>query len=112
MIEFIDGPAAGQALNLRRAPLYLRVVVSRAGVWDALDMPEDAPKPREAVHVYRRVGDVSRVHLLGQIGGRKQGWWMVSAKYEFCAEQPADDVARDNARWAAWATEQHQKGQA
>lgn len=109
MIEFIDGPAAGQALNLRRAPLYLRVVQAPGGEFDALDQLDDTPKPRETVHVYRRVGDVSRVHLLGQIGGRKQGWWMVSAKYEFCAEQPADDVARDNAKWAAWAVEQHQK---
>lgn len=46
MTTFIDGPAKGQTLMLRRNPVYL-IVTEENGKFDALDQLEDAPKPTE-----------------------------------------------------------------
>lgn len=37
MVRFLDGPAAGLVLWLRRAPLYLRVTLDARAHFDALD---------------------------------------------------------------------------
>ena len=49
MTRFLDGPAAGVLLALRRAPLYLRVVyhAKREEPWDALDQLADVPGEHE-----------------------------------------------------------------
>jgi hypothetical protein len=99
MTTFTDGPAKGEVLALRRAPLLLRVVQSAVkGEWDALDQLADTPTPREKVHVYRRVGKAQWVFW--RPGGRF-AW----ASYSYEPVQPPADVTRDTAAWQAWATE-------
>jgi len=51
MTRFLDGPAEGVTLMLRRAPIYLRVV-HRGTEWDALDALDDRPTPDETIYVY------------------------------------------------------------
>jgi hypothetical protein len=54
--RLLDGPAGPIDLALRRAPIFLRVVVDRrSGKVDALDQLDDVPMPGEAVHVYEAV---------------------------------------------------------
>jgi hypothetical protein len=53
MIRFLDGPAMGQSLELKRTPRYLRVVRSAAGTWDALDLIAEHG-PDEATEILRR----------------------------------------------------------
>jgi hypothetical protein len=64
MARFLDGPAEGVTLDLRRAPTYLRAVSRPGGYvgsrlrqrpWDALDLPEDRRNPDEVVEVYKIV---------------------------------------------------------
>ena len=57
MAEFLDGPARGITMDLRRCPTYLRLVhdparTKRRG-WDALDLPDDHPEPGESLALYR-----------------------------------------------------------
>lgn len=49
MIEFLDGPAGNKTLELRRAPVYLRVVIDADGNIDALDQLDDRPKEDERI---------------------------------------------------------------
>lgn len=106
MITFLDGPAAGETLQLRRVPLLLRVVQGRVGAWDALDQLDDEPRKTESIHVYRRRDDlgIGSIHLCGR--GKARG---ASGRYYVCSysvlpEQPADYEMRTNEAWAAWAT--------
>lgn len=104
MVEFIDGPALGQVLCLRRAPKLLRAVRGPRGKWDALDRLGDAPQPNETVYVYARQGRPSHVHLcIHDKKGRPAGGWYAVASYRLCAEQPDDAAARDTALWREWA---------
>jgi hypothetical protein len=68
MTTFLDGPAKGQCLSLRRSPELLRVVELN-GKWDALDQPEDEPKPGEKVHIYRLVEHLGSAMLCRRGGG-------------------------------------------
>jgi hypothetical protein len=62
--RFIDGPAAGTVLSLKRSPLFLRAVQDPLdGKWDALDQLDDAPRPGERIVVYRKTEDRGMVHL-------------------------------------------------
>lgn len=108
MIEFLDGPAAGETLQLRRAPQYLRVVYTEKET-DALDQLEDEPRPEEDIMAYQLIEPATRLHLLvrGKKAREKGGWWAVG-KYTMCENQPPDEVMRDRARWQAWAREQPQ----
>ena len=65
MTTFIDGPAKGQHLALKRAPRFLRVVVAD-GKWDALDQIEDEPRPGELVYAYEVHGPVGSCHISDQ----------------------------------------------
>lgn len=49
-----DGPAAG-TYSVRRAPHFLRAVVSPTGHLDLLDRLDDTPLPGEVVSVYEAV---------------------------------------------------------
>lgn len=62
MMKLVDGPAKGTYM-CKRAPLYLRAVVNDKGGTDALDMLSDTPTDNEAIHVYRRIGGHSMIHL-------------------------------------------------
>ena len=101
MIRFLDGPAAHVThLNLRRAPVMLRVVVNAAGEWDALDQLDDVARPDETIHVYRMEGRPDVMFLDGVKGGRRCGWRETYAEYRYLPEQPAD--VRTNEAWVAW----------
>lgn len=100
MIRFLDGPATGVLLVLHRAPLFLRVVLSADGTWDALDQLDDLPAMDEAIHVYRRVGEAGWVHV--DCDRPRRGAWYATGEYRLAAAQPADDVVRDRTRWQEW----------
>jgi hypothetical protein len=105
---FFDGPAAGTRLELRRAPLYLRVVINGQGEIDALDQLEDKPEPTEIIHVYRMSANLGGGFCCsrGKGGGCRQ--FNVN-EYKSHTEQPTDDEARDSEKWKAWVTKQCEK---
>ncbi len=102
MITFLDGPAEGARLNLRRAPIFLRVVLDASGEIDALDQLDDEPRPTEAIHVYSRTGPPSR----GIACTRGHGCHpFVVAEYRYWQGQPSEDVLRNTEKWQAWCLE-------
>lgn len=104
MTEFLDGPAEGVTLWLRRCPLFLRVVRSERGEWDALDQILDAPKPGELVFAYQRVGSPSWVHVCARGKGLKSkvGGYYVTANYKYVDLQPSEQSLRSNEDWQRW----------
>lgn len=103
MTHFLDGPAKGQHLMLRRSPVFLRVV-EQGGKWDALDAPEDTLRPGETANVYRRKGEASCCHIRSGKPGAS-GFYAI-AEYEYVANPPHDGVLRDEAEWRLWVCEQ------
>lgn len=116
MTRFLDGPAKGVLLMLRRTPLYLRVTVNRQGIkdkWDALDQLSDEPHTAESVYVYRRASRDGTVHIdYTDKSRRRRGDWFSSASYKFVEVQPAESVLRDNEQWRAWAVEEQAREKA
>lgn len=108
MVRFLDGPAAGESLMLRRIPTLLRVVRSRNGAWDALDQLDDEPKPTETITVYRRRDDlaISKYFLCSRGKGKRESGQYWNAAYSVLAEQPADNQVRTTAAWQSWADAQ------
>lgn len=97
MVRMEDGPAAGAAYRLRRAPLFLRLVRGRGEDWSALEQLDDAVQEYEEVAVYRRAGRPAVVHVdyrRGRGNGPRSEWLLV-AGYRVCPDQPADEVVRD-----------------
>lgn len=98
MTTFLDGPARGQTLMLRFAPQTLRVVVDSKGKWDALDLPEDTPRPDETVYLYERVGEAAMCHLNA---GKRSGFYAI-AQYEIChhfvTENNDNEITQKKAR--------------
>jgi hypothetical protein len=99
MITFFDGPAAGQVLACRRAPVFLRVVKSRTK-WDALDQPGDTPNPGEHLYAYLLPGKPEWMHL--RMSPRSLSGNYPRAQYSYLPDQPDQEVMRDAARWANW----------
>jgi hypothetical protein len=99
MVKFLDGPAVGEVLQLRRAPLLLRVVRDARGKWDALDQLSDAPDRGETIFVYYVTGKPTDVHINA---GRKGSGWYKFAEYRFFEHQPTDHSMRDTAAWRSW----------
>ena len=109
MTTFIDGPAQGTTLFLRRAPHYLRVVQgpdgpTQAGTIDALDQLDDTPAANERIAVYEMVSGPTHVHINRR--GRHGCAWYRGGAYRLVAAQPADRIVRDTACWRAWVSEQ------
>jgi hypothetical protein len=111
--RFLDGPAVGVTLTLRRSPLYLRVtrhVITHK--WDALDQLADSPSELESVTVYRREGDTGSVHLdYTDRHGRRRGANHTTADYRLCETQPDDATARNPVAWRQWCQEQAKQSQ-
>lgn len=103
MTKFVDGPAAGALVFLRRAPLFLRAVKGSVGDWDALDQVDDKPHADETIVAYRRRGDVFTAHVQRVVDGRRCGGWYQGGEYFVVSTQPPDAVMRDNAEWRKWA---------
>jgi hypothetical protein len=113
LVKFLDGPAGGKALMLRRTPIYLRVVQSR-GEFDALDQLTDTPAKDETITVYKRRDDLPmrKYHILcrrRRNGGTPSGWYF-EASYSVLADQPEDSEVRSNEAWQAWATRATKQG--
>ena len=105
MIRFIDGPAAGQILALRRAPIMLRVVGcvrSSKQCWDALDQLGDTAQRDEQVYLYRLTARPTWYHIRAARG--KSGFYW-RGDYEFLQDQPSNEVLRDNASYDSWLIE-------
>lgn len=107
MIRFFDGPAAGLTLQLRRAPLFLRVVHTPAGEIDALDMLGDQPAAEELISVYKREGPRTVVHADFARGRKRNcsGWYVV-ATYRHLDAQPPAEVLRLTDAWQGWCLDQ------
>ena len=102
MISFIDGPAEGQTLSLKRAPIFLRVVKEdlQSGKWDALDQLDDEPTAGEKIYAYiNNEFKPGWVHL--NRGHGRSGFYPI-ASYKFIDPQPADAEMRTTSAWAAW----------
>jgi hypothetical protein len=111
MIRFLDGPAEGKTLELRRAPVLLRVAIDGETV-DALDQLSDTPRDTETLYVYRLEGKASSYHLLvrGPKARERGGWWAY-AEYVSVPmdEQPDQETLQDTERWREWATDYNTK---
>lgn len=116
MTRFLDGPATGQTMMLRRAVIFLRVTrkkfalaenVSRTEKFDALDAPDDTPAADEELFCYKNTGkEGGNVHI--RFGGnqkRRSGFYAI-AEYALYPDQPPDEVMRDNTRWREWCKQQ------
>ena len=100
MTTFLDGPAKGQTLMLRRCPVFLRVVES-GGKWDALDQPSDTPRSGETLYAYSLVGRPGVCYHIncGRKGGG--GTYPIS-EYRLVENQPATAEMASTEDWRAW----------
>lgn len=106
MTRFLDGPAMGTTLFLRRAPHYLRVVQgpdgpTAPGTVDALDQLDDTPSASERITAYEMVGEPGYMH----VRMRKGGGVYRGGTYRMVAEQPDDATLRDAGLWRAWVSQ-------
>lgn len=100
MIRFLDGPAQGAKLSLERAPRFLRVVIDQAGEIDALDQLDDKMRAGETGHVYELASQVQNVIACTRGNGCL---FMAIADYRLYAQQPSQELLRDNQAWQEWA---------
>lgn len=115
MVKFLNGPAAGQVLMLKRAPDLLRVTCARyqdaqkAPKFDALDQLGDEPRPEETLYAYRRTEAACTVHV--RLGGKAKhaSGFYAHANYELCTMQPTDEQMRDTEQWRTWCRTHHKQ---
>ena len=100
MIRFLDGPAAGVGLLLRRAPVFLHAVQDAEGKWDALDQLDDRPSPGETVYAYRQSSHTGYIHI--NTGRREGHGFYRVATYRLCPDQPDGMTMHDTALWRGW----------
>lgn len=105
MTSFLDGPAAGHTLMLRRTPVYLRVVIDRKGKVDALDQLTDTPAAGETCHCYVLARKLGACHI--RAGKGRSGFYPV-AEYRYRKAQPDQKVMLSNRDWAEWVMSVHQ----
>lgn len=98
MSTFYEGPAHGYSMPLRRAPICLRVVITKAGGIDALDQLSDQARPQEQIFVYLLMGVPSTVHM--KMARRSESGWYQNGMYLFWREGPEE--TRDNTTWPKW----------
>lgn len=102
MITFLDGPAKGQTLALKRAPRFLRVTRTRGGTFDALDQLEDTPLERETMFAYEIAEYQGTYHLLCGRGSKTASGFYQQGAYRFFPRQPDDATMRDTGLWRQW----------
>lgn len=101
--KMIGGEADGDVIALQRAPLMLRVVISRLRCGrlhvDALDQLDDTPGDQERILVYRRQQEPESIGMFdsSQYRGPFAQW-----NYHYLAEPPDAEVRATEA-WRAWA---------
>lgn len=101
MTTFIDGPAKGQHLMLRRSPKYLRVTEGPNDKWDALDNPDDTPLPEERIYVYELNEHLGMCHINA---GRGRGGFYPIASYRYVELPTVINPLRANPIWNEWVT--------
>ncbi len=103
MIEFIDGPAKGLKLEIRRTPILLRLVHSKDG-WDALDQLDDKPEHDETIYVYEVIGNVGAAFVdYTDKTGKRRGKQIRCGNYRlYPDEQPPDAMMRTKEAWDRW----------
>ena len=108
MIKFEGGPATGVVLRLRRAPIFLRVVIAKDASVDALDQIDEEASEGETIFVYRRQGEPRQAHLCfrGKKDRHKSGWYLMATYVFEEANQPDDEaILQDREKWQAYAKE-------
>ena len=96
MTTFLDGPAQGEILHLKRAPRFLRVT-QNGPVFDALDQLEDEPEETELIYVYEITGPVTGIVTT------TTGTFPI-AQYRFITPPPGDGLVRRTHAWRGWTT--------
>lgn len=104
MTNFLDGPAEGHALMLKRRPIALRVVVSSGGEVDALDQPEDRPEDNEVCHLYILAKEGAAAFIDGRDPktGKRWGGRYMGGDYRLFPDQPEQDVMRRRCDFVEW----------
>lgn len=105
MLELIDGPCK-DTFMVKAAPLYLRAVITARGKKDVLDQVHDEPEPTESIHVYKREGAASTIHIKGTKG--VTGFWAM-AQYKHLPDVDGSTM-RDSGNWRLWVVQQIAKG--
>jgi hypothetical protein len=89
---------------LRRAPYFLRVTLDeKTFEFDALDLLEDQPRPRESLHCYVLASDPMRCFV-------RPGGLRVIATYRLNPVQPSDVEMRTTEAWRKWTLENKRPG--
>lgn len=105
----LNHPLFRGILSLKRIPTYLRFTCkgfsSCSRNWDALDQIDDRPETGETI-IVGRIGKKGSMHLDRTVNGRRVGEWYQTADYDPVADQPPQEVLRDNTKWAEWAKAQ------
>lgn len=105
MITFMSGPAAGAGLALRRAPMFLRVVIDETdGKVDALDLLDDTPGPSEKIRVYQLAAPSSMAHVCYRGRDRDRSGWYAVGIYRH-VDDVDGEMVRETGRWRAWVDE-------
>lgn len=103
MTTFVDGPAKGRTLMLKRSPKYLRVTEAAGKQeFDALDQVNDKPEITEHLYAYVVSKTLGTAHL--KMGGKSKsasGFYPI-VEYSFLPVQPTDAIMRSNERWQEW----------
>jgi hypothetical protein len=99
--KFLDGPAAGVTLALRRSPVFIRAVLNPDGKWDALDQVNDAPAADEKVVAYMLSDKPTMMHLCRSRAAGGSAWFAV-ADYVLVGTQPDEAILRSNGEWRIW----------
>lgn len=110
MIAFLDGPAAGVRLQLRLAPMFLRVVTrnrDRSNMWDALDQPGDEPRRGETCFVYVLKAMPTRYFI--RCSPPSAGGAFMSGEYVHLTERVPPAALRDNESWREWLRDNEQR---
>lgn len=106
MIRFLDGPAEGRDLMLRRAPHFLRVTTARRRgevKVDALDQPDDEPTATETVHVYVVDPSTRSGYFLCGTRPRSASGRYASADYRHLpVDADVQQRIRDRDAWRRW----------
>lgn len=96
MTRFLDGPAGGRVLSLRRAPHFLRVTRDKiTGELDALDQLQDQPRASEELICYVLASRPVSVFI-------RPGGLRMLANYQVRLPQPTDADMRATPAWRAW----------
>lgn len=105
MVTFLDGPAMGANLMLRRAPLLLRVTLDASGRGhvDALDLLGDEPLDTETIHVYRRHSYSGSFHI--RASRRAGSGCFQMAEYVHVPDVDGERL-RDTVAWREWCEQQ------